>query len=78
MLAMPKYIANITAARMIIKLGFTGLIVASARFDDEVTALKEAGVYAAYNFFNDAGTGLAEHVFDMMENQTSATTKGEI
>jgi len=26
----------------------------------------------AYNFFDDAGTGLAEHVFEIMENQTSA------
>ncbi|UCE53209.1 MAG: hypothetical protein JSV31_28790 [Desulfobacterales bacterium] len=26
----------------------------------------------AYNFFDDAGTGLAENVFEIMENQTSA------
>ena len=54
--------------------GFKGLIAASARFDDEVTALKEAGVHAAYNFFDDAGIGLAEHVFEIMENQTSAVS----
>ena len=73
LLAMPKYTANVTAAKMMIKLGYTGLIAAGARFDDEVTALKEAGVHAAYNFFNEAGTGLAEHVFEIMENQTSAS-----
>ena len=59
---------------MIIKLGFEGLIVASARFDDEVTALQEAGVHVVYNFYSEAGTGLAEHVFEIMENQTSAST----
>jgi hypothetical protein len=74
LLAMPKYTANVTAARMMIKLGFTGLIAAGARFDDEVTALKDAGVHAAYNFFNEAGTGLAEHVFEIMEKQSSVST----
>lgn len=28
----------------------------------------------AYNFFDDVGTGLAEHVFEIMENQTSAVS----
>ncbi|UCE50988.1 MAG: cation:proton antiporter [Desulfobacterales bacterium] len=72
LLAMPKYTANMEAAKLMIQIGFKGLIAASARFDDEVIALKEAGVHAAYNFFDDAGTGLAEHVFEIMENQTSA------
>ena len=31
--------------------------MANARFDDEVTALKEAGVQA-YNFFDEAGAGV--------------------
>jgi predicted Kef-type K+ transport protein len=72
MLTMPKYAANMAAAEQMIEFGYKGLIAAGARFDDEVTALKEAGVHAAYNFFNEAGTGLAEHVFEIMENQASA------
>jgi predicted Kef-type K+ transport protein len=74
LLTMPKYTANMAAVKLIIKLGYKGLIAASARFDDEVTALKEAGVHAVYNFFDDAGTGLAEHVFEIMENQVSAVS----
>ena len=45
---------------------------ANALADDEVAALKEAGVHAAYNFFNEAGTGLAEHVFEIIEEQPSS------
>ena len=74
MLAMPKYAANLEAAKLIIQFGYEGLIAASARFEDEVTALKEAGAHFVYNFYNDAGTGLAEQVFEIMENQTSAST----
>ena len=70
LLAMPKYSANLEATKLILEFGYDGLIAASARFDDEVNALKEAGVHVAYNFYSDAGTGLAEHVFETMENQT--------
>lgn len=69
LLAMPKYAANLEAAKLITQLGFKGLIAASARFDDEVNTLKEAGVHAVYNFFNEAGAGLAEHVYERIESQ---------
>jgi hypothetical protein len=49
-LAMPKFTANMQAAKLMTQAGFKGLIAASARFDDEVKALQEAGVQA-YNFF---------------------------
>ena len=74
LLAMPKFSANLAATKLIIEFGYEGLIAASARFDDEVTALKEAGVHFAYNFYNDAGTGLAEHAFEIMENRTSVAS----
>ena len=68
LLAMPKFTANMEAARMIKKMGFKGLIVASARFEDEVKALKEAGV-DAFNFFNKAGAGLAEDAYEKLQSQ---------
>jgi predicted Kef-type K+ transport protein len=68
LLAMPKYTANIEAANLISQIGFNGIIAASARFDDEVMALKEAGVDAAYNFFDEAGAGLAEHAYEKLES----------
>ena len=72
LLAMPKFTANRTAAHLMIEFGYRGIIAAGARFDDEVAALREAGVHAAYNFFNEAGTGLAEHVFEIIEDQPSS------
>jgi hypothetical protein len=35
---------------------------------DEITALREAGVGAEYNFYAEAGTGLAEHAFEILES----------
>ena len=69
LLAMPKYAANAEAARLMTGQGFKGLIAASARFDDEVVALRKAGVHAAYNFFEEAGAGLAEAAYEKMEGQ---------
>ena len=60
---------NMEAARLMTQGGFKGLIAASARFDDEVIALKEAGVHAAYNFFAEAGAGLAEAAYEKLESQ---------
>ena len=70
LLAMPNFSANIEAVKLIIQLGFKGIIAASARFDDEITALKEAGVHAAFNFFGEAGAGLAEAAYEKLERQT--------
>jgi hypothetical protein len=60
------------AATLITQFGFKGLIAASARFDDEVKALKEAGVHAAFNFFDEAGAGLAEAAYEKLESQMNA------
>ncbi len=68
-LAMPKFKANIQAAKFMTDAGFKGIIAASARFDDEVAALKEAGVQA-YNFFDEAGAGLAEAANELLKGQT--------
>ena len=42
---------------------------ATAQFDDEVAALQEAGVQAAFNFYAEAGAGFAEHVCERLEGQ---------
>ena len=74
LLAMPKFTANMEAANFMSQIGFKGLIAASARFDDEILALKEAGVHAAYNFFDEAGAGLAEHAYEKLESQIKGDT----
>ncbi len=55
--------------------GYKGIIAASARFDDEVVTLKNAGVQA-YNFFDEAGAGLAEAAYEKLES-TMKQTLGE-
>lgn len=72
LLAMPKFSANVETANLIIQFGFKCLIAASVRFDDEVTALKEIGVHAAFNFFEEAGAGLAEAAYEKLESQMNA------
>ena len=69
---MPKFAPNMEAARLINQLGFKGFIAASARFDDEAIELKEAGVHAAYNFFDEAGAGLAEAAYEKLKSQINA------
>jgi len=64
MLAMPSMTENIEVARQLKQESkyFSGIIAAVARFDDEVEALKEAGVDAAFNIYGEAGAGFAEHI----------------
>ena len=48
---------------------FPGRIAAIARFDDEVEALKKAGVDAAFNVYGEAGAGFAEHISREMDEK---------
>jgi hypothetical protein len=67
MLAMPMHAANRFAVQMLKEIDFKGTIAATACFDDQVEELRALGVDAAFNFYNEAGTGFAEHVWEMME-----------
>lgn len=71
MLTMPKHQANLAAVRHLLEIGFPGKIAALAHFDDQVLELKEAGAEAAFNFYNEAGIGFAEHAFDVFESEKS-------
>ncbi len=62
LLAMPNHNANMYAVRQLAIAGYEGLIAATGMFDDEVEALKEAGVQAAFNLYSQAGLGFARHV----------------
>ena len=69
MLTMPNHAANRFAVERLSDMGFKGLIAATAQFDDEVEELENLGVHAAFNFYNEAGTGFAEHVWERMEGK---------
>jgi hypothetical protein len=69
LLAMPKHAANLAAAHQVRTKGFTDLLAATARFDDEIPDLIEAGVDGAFHFYNEAGLGFAAHASDLMEKR---------
>ena len=67
MLAMSSMTENIKVARQLRSLKFPGLIAATARYDDEVEALKKAGVDAAFNIYGEAGAGFAGHICENID-----------
>jgi len=69
MLALPKHVSNLNIAKQMIEKGYNGTLAATARHDDQVEDLRQAGVHAAYNFYNEAGLGFAEHAWEALEDQ---------
>ncbi len=62
MLALPTHKDMLTAAKLLRSIGFTGRIGAISRYEDDRTELEMAGVDAAYNYYQEAGTGFANHI----------------
>ena len=69
LLAMPKHISNLNTAKQMLDKGYTGILAATAHFDDQVEELREAGVHASFNFYNEAGLGFAEHAWMALEQK---------
>lgn len=69
MLAMPKQTANLAAAQQVKSKGYAGTIAATALFDDEIPDLEQAGVDVAFNFYNEAGVGFANHANELLEKR---------
>jgi len=69
MLVMPNHEAQIAAVGLIRSHGFEGRIAATAKYPDEVEALHELGVEAAFNLYAEAGTGFARHVCEKFSLQ---------
>ena len=68
-LAMPKHAANIHAAQSLQRHEFEGVVAATGLFDDEVTELRSFGLDTAFNLYNEAGSGFAEHVYHVFTQQ---------
>jgi glutathione-regulated potassium-efflux system ancillary protein KefC len=73
MLAMPSQTETVEVVSQLKAKNLPGLITAIARFDDEVEALKEAGVDAAFNINSEAGSGFAEHICREMDKADEKT-----
>jgi predicted Kef-type K+ transport protein len=69
LLTLPEHAANMTAVAQLTEMKFTGSMAATAKFDDEVEELKEAGVHAVFNLYAEAGYGFAEHVCQSLDDK---------
>jgi glutathione-regulated potassium-efflux system ancillary protein KefC len=71
LLTMSHHQANLAAARHLVDVGFQGQIAAVAHFEDQIEELRDSGVHAAFNFYNEAGLGFAEHAFNLLDKRES-------
>lgn len=63
-LAMPNHQGNLFAARQIRSIGFNCQVAAVARFPEEVKELSSYSVCTAFNMYDEAGSGLAQHALE--------------
>ncbi len=68
-LAMPDPEAKSIAARQLRRRGFQGLIGAISTYPEEEEALKAAGADMTFLAYNEVGVGLAEHVWEALEQR---------
>jgi len=61
MLTMPRYPDIMEAIKQIHQAGYKGKTAGIALYEDEKESLLEAGVDVVFNFYANAGAGLAEH-----------------
>ena len=61
-LAMADHTANLNAIKELTQGQFEGRIAAMALYEDQVEELRKAGAHAAYNIYDQAGFGFAEHI----------------
>ena len=69
LLALPKHQEDLQAARELAEAGYRGKIAATVKFDDEIEALQQAGIHAAFNLYAEAGAGFAEHASGLFGEQ---------
>lgn len=66
MLDMPKAEENMYAFKQLKKIGYKGKAAATAKYDDQIAAMKAAGLDAAFNIYGEAGAGFANHVSEQL------------
>ena len=68
-LAMPKHMANLHAAETLQRHNFKGVVASTGMFDDEVRELRQLGLDTAFNLYNEAGAGFAQHICEVFAQQ---------
>ncbi|MGL6459139.1 cation:proton antiporter domain-containing protein [Aeromonas hydrophila] len=67
LLAMPHHSGNLYAIEKLRSHGFAGKIAAIVRFEDDIASLREQGVDAVFNVYDEAGSGFARHVIKRLQ-----------
>jgi predicted Kef-type K+ transport protein len=67
LLALPSIAATSSITAQLRQVNYKGRIAAIARYEDEVELLLEEGVDRVFNFFNDAGLGLADESISLLD-----------
>jgi hypothetical protein len=71
-LAMPNHRSNIYAAQQIVGSVLSCKIVAIAKFESEVEELAAMGV-PSFNIYSEAGSSLAKHAMDTLQDRVRAS-----
>jgi len=64
---MPHHLGNQLALDQLQRKEFKGQIAAIAEYSDQLEELTELGVDAAFNIYNEAGSGFARHVCEQLK-----------
>ena len=62
MLTLPKLSTTLSVLEQLEATQFSGRVAATARYPDDVDALKQAGAVTVFNVYTEAGSGFAAHV----------------
>jgi len=73
LLALPTHQDMLKATKLLRKQGFSGRIGAVSRYEDDRLELEQAGVDAAYNYYQEAGTGFADHMQREIQDEELAS-----
>lgn len=68
MLALPRIEANLAVLDRLKETSYSGQIAVTAKFQDEVEMLYEAGATAVFNLYTEAGAGFANHVNNLAKS----------
>ena len=66
MLALPNLASSLAVLDELRAVSFTGRVAATARFQDEVERLEQAGASTVFNIYVEAGSGFASHVTELI------------
>ncbi|CAM4457867.1 cation:proton antiporter [Vibrio astriarenae] len=75
LLAMPNHQGNQTALYQLQRKNYQGQIAAIAAYPDQIDGLLADGVDAAFNIYNEAGSGFARHVCEQLKPDFDPTTR---